>query len=180
MSPEYVRPYVKLHKNDDWDAETIAEAATRPTVRFVELKSSEQLDMQSFHRVRHGLVGERTALMSQLWAVLMEQGITIAQGRRKLEQHLAAMLKGGEVQLSRRVRALLEDMRAERRELDHRIEAIDDEVVALAKTDDAARRLVSIPGVGVLNRRPLCKAIGSGTPFTRGRDLAAWPALQKP
>ena len=80
ISPEYVRPYVKSHKNDDWDAEAIAEAATRPTMRFVELKSSEQLDMQSLHRVRDRLVGERTALLNQLRAVLMERGITIAQG----------------------------------------------------------------------------------------------------
>jgi transposase len=83
MSPEYVRPYVKAQKNDDRDAEAIAEAATRPTMRFVELKSAEQLDMQSLHRVRDRLVGERTALMNQLRAVLMERGITVPQGRRK-------------------------------------------------------------------------------------------------
>jgi transposase len=111
----------------------------------VELKSSEQLDIQSLHRVRDRLVGERTALLNQLRAVLMERGIAIAQGRRKLEQHLAAMLEGEEERLSRRVRALLEDMRAEWRELDHRIKAFDDEFAALAKADDVARRLVSIP-----------------------------------
>src|SRR6202012_6051063 len=91
MSPEYVRPYVKAQKNDDRDAEAIAEAATRPTMRFVELKSAEQLDMQSLHRVRDRLVGERTALINQLRAVLMERGITVPQGRRKLEQHLESM-----------------------------------------------------------------------------------------
>jgi transposase len=173
MSPEYVRPYVKSHKNDDWHAEAIAEAATRPTMRFVELKSSEQLDMQSLHRVPDRLVGGRTALLNQLRAVLMERGITVAQGRRKLEQHLAAMLEGEEVRLSRRVRALLEDMRVEWRELDRRIEAFDDEFAALAKTDAAARRLVSIPGIGVLNATALVAAIGNGATFARGRDLAA-------
>ena len=95
MSPEYVRPYVKAHKNDDRDAEAIAEAATRPTMRFVELKSEEQLDMQALHRVRDRLVGERTALINQLRAVLLERGFVIPQGRRKLEQHLAAMLDEG-------------------------------------------------------------------------------------
>ena len=113
MSPEYVRPYVKAQKNDDRDAEAIAEAATRPTMRFVELKSAEQLDMQSLHRVRDRLVGERTALMNQLRAVLMERGITVPQGRRKLEQYLTVMLDGNEVRLSPRVRLLVEDMRAE-------------------------------------------------------------------
>src|ERR1700716_207980 len=73
ISPEDVRPYLKSHKNDDWDAEAIAEAATRPTMRFVELKSCDQLDMQSLHRVRDRLVGERTALLNQLRAVLMER-----------------------------------------------------------------------------------------------------------
>ena len=84
-SPEYVRPYVKVQKNDDRDAEAIAEAATRPTMRFVELKSQEQLDLQTLHRSRERLVAERTALIDQLRAVLLERGFVVAQGRRKLE-----------------------------------------------------------------------------------------------
>src|SRR3954451_22235233 len=114
MSPEYVRLYVKAQKNDDRDAEAIAEAATRPTMRFVALKSEAQLDMQTLHRARDRLVGERTALINQLRAVLLERGIVVPQGRRKLEQHLAAMLDEGEgLPLSPRVRALVADMRAE-------------------------------------------------------------------
>ncbi len=173
MSPEYVRPYVKAQKNDDRDAEAIAEAATRPTMRFVELKSAEQLDMQSLHRVRDRLVGERTALINQLRAVLMERGITVPQGRRKLEQHLAVLLDGEELRLSPRVRSLVEDMRAEWGALDRRIEAFDDEFAARAKTDDAARRLATIPGIGVLNATALAAAVGNAASFARGRDLAA-------
>src|SRR6478736_1410541 len=86
MSPEYVRPYVKAQKNDDRDAEAIAEAATRPTMRFVELKSQEQLDIQSLHRVRSRLVGTRTMLINQMRALLLERGITVAQGRHKFEK----------------------------------------------------------------------------------------------
>lgn len=85
MSPEYVRPYVKAQKNDDRDAEAIAEAATRPTMRFVALKSEEQLDMQTLHRVRDQAVGERTSLMNQLRAVLLERGIIVPQGRAQIE-----------------------------------------------------------------------------------------------
>src|SRR5215204_7517962 len=178
MSPEYVRPYVKAYKNDDRDAEAIAEAATRPTMRFVELKSEEQLDMQTLHRVRDRLVGERTALINQLRAVLLERGLVAPQGRRKLELHLAAMLdEGGEVPLSPRVRALVEDMRAEWRELDRRIGAFDNEFAAQARTDAAARRLATIPGIGVLNATALVAAIGTGEAFARGRDLAAWLGL---
>src|SRR6201999_2152264 len=149
MSPEYVRPYVKAQKNDDRDAEAIAEAATRPTMRFVELKTAEQLDMQSLHRVRDRLVGERTALINQLRAVLLERGITVPQGRRKLEQYLAAFLADGEVRLNARMQVLLKDMEAEWRAIDRRIEAFDKEFAVRAKTDDAARRLATIPGIGV-------------------------------
>jgi transposase len=178
MSPEYVRPYVKAQKNDDRDAEAIAEAATRPTMRFVELKSEEQLDLQTLHRVRDRLVGERTALINQLRALLLERGFVIPQGRRKLEQHLAAILDEGEdVPLSPRVRALVEDLRAEWRELDRRIGAFDDEFAARARTDEAARRLATIPGIGVLNATALVAAIGAGEAFRRGRDLAAWLGL---
>ena len=178
MSPEYVRPYVKANKNDDRDAEAIAEAATRPTMRFVELKSEAQLDMQTLHRARDRLVGERTALINQLRAVLLERGIVVPQGRRKLEQHLAAMLDEGEgLPLSPRVRALVADMRAEWRELDRRIGAFDDEFAARARSDEAARRLATIPGIGVLNATALLAAIGTGEAFRRGRDLAAWLGL---
>lgn len=135
MSPEYVRPYVKAHKNDDRDAEAIAEAATRPTMRFVELKSEEQLDMQTLHRARDRLVGERTALINQLRGILLERGITIPQGRRKAQQHVAAIL--GQIEgasLSPRMRSLLEDMQAEWFELDRRIAAF--VLPAVAETSD--------------------------------------------
>src|SRR3954466_4613448 len=98
-------------------------------MRFVELKSEAQLDMQALHRARDRLVGERTGLINQLRAVLLERGIVIPQGRRKLEQYLAAMLDEG-LPLSPRVRALVADMRAEWRELDRRIGAFDDEFAA--------------------------------------------------
>jgi transposase len=91
MSPEYVQPYVKAQKNDKRGAEAIAEA-TRPTMRFVELKSETQLDMQSLHRARSRLVGERTALINQLRAALFEHGITVPQGRRRLERFLELVL----------------------------------------------------------------------------------------
>ena len=178
MSPEYVRPYVKAQKNDDRDAEAIAEAATRPTMRFVELKSESQLDVQTLHRARDRLVGERTALINQLRAVLLERGVTIPQGRRKLEQHLDAMMASDDDHsLSPRVRRLIDDMRAEWLELDRRIAAFDNEFAAYARSDADARRLATIPGIGVLNATALLAAIGDGQTFARGRDLAAWLGL---
>ena len=91
MSPEYVRPYVKAQKNDDRDAEGIAEAATRPTMRFVELKSQDQLDIQTLHRSRDRLVGERTALINQLRAILLERGMVAPKGKRKLAEFLVVL-----------------------------------------------------------------------------------------
>src|SRR5580704_10960320 len=93
MSPEYVRPYVKAQKNDDRDAEAIAEAATRPTMRFVALKNEEQLDMQTLHRARDQAVRERTSLMNQLRAVLLERGVIVPQGRAKLRLHVTELLQ---------------------------------------------------------------------------------------
>lgn len=121
MSPEYVRPYVKAQKNDDRDAEGIAEAATRPTMRFGELKAQQQLDMRTLHGSRDRLVGERTALINQLRAILVERGIVIAQGKRNLERYLDALLDGQDAQgLGPRMRLLIADGRAQWRELDSR------------------------------------------------------------
>ena len=167
ISPEYVRPYV----------EAIAEAATRPTMRFVELKSETQLDMQSLHRARDRLVGERTALINQLRAFLLERGIIVPQGRRKLELYLETLLAAEQVSLSPRTRLLIEDQQAEWRELDRRIEAFDEEFAQEAKTDEAARLLLTIPGIGPLNATALVAAIGKAETFGRGRDLAAWMGL---
>src|SRR6478672_1444990 len=151
MSLEYVRPYVKAQKNDDRDAEAIAEAATRPTMRFVELKSQEQLDMQTLHRARDRLVGERTALINQLRAILLERGIVVPQGRRKLEQALVILIdeKQG-AGLSPLVVKLIGDMRTQWSELDRRIEDFNKEFVTFVKADAEARLLVSIPGIGVM------------------------------
>jgi transposase len=178
MSPEYVRPYVKAQKNDDRDAEAIAEAASRPTMRFVELKNQDQLDMQTLHRVRSRLVSERTALINQLRSILLERGIVIAQGKRKLEQCLIALLDAQDgSDLSPRMRILIADIRTQWQELDRRIAAFDAEFVAFAKEDQDARRLSTIPGIGALNATALTAAIGKAEAFEHGRDLSAWLGL---
>ena len=177
MSPEYVRPYVKANKNDNHDAEAIAEAATRPTMRFVPVKSEVQSDIQALHRARSRLVGERTALINHLRALLLERGIVVAQGRRKLEDALSVFADEDASRLSPRIRVLIEDLRAEWRELDDRIAAFDAEFVRLAREDEATRRLSTIPGIGVINATALTAAIGDGKSFGRGRDLAAWLGL---
>jgi transposase len=178
MSPEYVRPYVKAQKNDDRDAEAIAEAASRPTMRFVELKSEAQLDMQTLHRARDRLIGERTALINQLRAILLERGITVPQGRRKLERYLAASsIQNGGIPVSARIRDLVMDMSAQWRALDERIAAFDNEIMHSVRNDEAARRLTTIPGIGALSATAMVAAIGNAETFTRARDLSAWLGL---
>jgi len=178
MSPEYVRPYVKAHKNDDRDAEAIAEAATRPTMRFVAIKSEAQLDMQTLHRVRDRLVGERTALMNQIRSILLERGHVVPQGRAKLAGFLTSLLEAEEgVILTPRMQALVADVRERWQLLDQRIAALDAEFAEQARTDEAARRLTTIPGIGALNATALVAAIGDVATFARGRDLAAWLGL---
>ena len=175
MSPEYVRPYVKAQKNDDRDAEGIAEAATRPTMRFVELKSQDQLDMQTLHRSRDRLVGERTALINQLRAILLERGMVAPQGKRKLQQFLAVLMdEQGGAGLSPRMVLLVADARAQWAELDRRIEAFDAEFVRWARENEDARRLVTIPGFGAIVASALVAAVGRAEAFDRGRDLSAW------
>ena len=177
MSPEYVRPYVKAQKNDDRDAEAIAEAATRPTMRFVPVKSVAQSDVQALHRARERLVAERTALINHLRALLLERGITAPQGRGKLAMQLCTFADEDDNGLSPRIRLLVEDLRREWRALDERIAAFDAEFVALARQDAAARRLTTIPGIGTINATALAAAVGDARAFGRGRDMAAWLGL---
>jgi transposase len=177
MSPEYVRPYVKAQKNDDHDAEGIAEAASRPTMRFVELKSQEQLDIQTLHRVRSRLVAERSSLINQLRAIMLERGTIFAVGRRKLELGFDGMLADEDTALSPRLRQLVCELRTEWRDLDARIEALNREFIELARNDAAARRLASISGIGVLNATALIAAVGDASSFVKARDLGAWLGL---
>ncbi len=146
MSPEYVQPYVKSNKNDDHDAAAIAEAATRPTMRFVPVKSEVQSDIQAPHRARSRLVAERTTLINHLRALLLERGIVVAQGRHRLEDALSLFADEDDLQLSSRIRVLVEDLHSEWRAVDKRIAAFDSEFAQMARQDESARRLATIPG----------------------------------
>ena len=177
MSPEYVRPYVKAQKNDERDAEAIAEAATRPTMRFVELKSEEQLDLQTLHRARSRLVGTRTMLINQLRAILIERGLSFAQGRRKLELAIDTLLAEKVLTLSDRMEQLIADMREQWRDFDRRIAVLDREFLEITRSDMAAKQLTTVPGIGPLTATALLAAVGDASTFNRARDLSAWLGL---
>ena len=147
-------------------------------MRFVELKSQDQLDMQTLHRARDRLVGERTALINQLRAILLERGLVALQGKRKLEQFLSVLMDEQDgAGLSPRMVLLIQDARAQWVELDRRITAFDTEFVRWVKENEEARRLTTIPGVGAIVASALVAAVGSAESFDHGRDLAAWLGL---
>ena len=179
MSPEYVRPYIEAQKNDDRDAEGIAEAASRPTMRFIDLKNQEQLDIQTLHRVRSRLVAERRNLINQLRAILLERGIIFPVGRRKLELGVDSLLTEAVEVVSPRVYELVGDLRTEWKDLDTKIEALNTEFIELARNDAAMRRLTSIPGIGVLNATALVAAVYSATIRMRRRIASSENAPER-
>lgn len=174
---QFVRPFVKSNKNDYLDAEAIAEAVQRPTMRFVPIKSMEQLDLQAVHRLRDQLVGRRTAVINQVRAFLLERGITVRQGRKYLRQQMPLLLEDAEANLSPRIRTVLLRQLCEWKELDSQIEELSGEIDHSADQDEACRRLQEIPGVGALTATALIAAIGNGSAFRRGRDFSAWLGL---
>jgi transposase len=174
MPAKYVKPFLKGHKNDYRDAEAIAEAVQRPTMRFVATKTVEQLDLQALHRVRARLVSERTARVNEIRAFLLDRGIAVAQGIQRLRKALPEILgKHTDLLLPRMIR-IIEDLAADWRRLDDRIEAISDEIGELAQNDAPCRRLMTIPGVGPLISSATVATIGGGDMFAKGRDFGAW------
>ena len=177
MPAQFVKPFRKSNKNDYLDAEAIAEAVQRPTMRFVPIKTDDQLDLQALHRVRDRWVARRTAVMNQIRGFLMERGITIRKGPSHLATQLQGMLEDADMPLSGRLRPLILELKHEWDELETRIEAANAELQQIAKQDDACHRLMEIPGFGPLVSTALVAAIGNGITFRKGRDLSAWLGL---
>lgn len=173
----YVKPYVKTNKSDYIDAEAIAEAVGRPTMRFVPIKSDDQLDMQSLHRVRERWVMRRTAVVNQIRGLLLERGITVRKGRCHLDAALPAILEDAAGKLSATVRLLLAQLKLELDQLATRLEESDALIQLTARESEVCRRLDAIPGIGPLTATALIAAIGNGAAFRQGREFAAWLGL---
>ena len=177
MPAKYVRPYSKGQKNDFRDAEAIAEAVQRPTMKFVATKTAEQLDLQALHRVRERLVGQRTGVINQIRAFLLERGIAVRQGLRFLRAELPTILAKRSDVLSPRMLRLIEDLSGDWRHLDERIEGLSSEIAALVDQDAACKRLMTVPGIGPIISSAMVAAIGTGDAFSKGRDFGAWLGL---
>ena len=177
MPAKYVRPYSKGQKNDFRDAEAIAEAVQRPTMKFVATKTADQLDLQALHRVRERLVSQRTGIINQIRAFLLERGIAVRQGVRFLRAGLPGILATPPDVLSPRMAQLIEGLAGDWRWLDARIEGLSSEIAAIARQDVGCERLMSVPGIGPVISSAMVAAIGAGDTFSRGRDFAAWLGL---
>jgi transposase len=177
MPAKYLRPYSKGQKNDFRDAEAIAEAVQRPTMKFVATKTADQLDLQALHRVRERLVGQRTGIINQIRAFLLERGIAVRQGLRFLRAELPGILATRNDVLSPRMLRLVEDLAADWRRLDERIEGLSEEIETLARQDTGCERLMTVPGIGPIISSAMVAAIGTGDAFTKGRDFGPWLGL---
>ena len=177
MPAKYVRPYSKGQKNDFRDAEAIAEAVQRPTMKFVATKTVDQLDLQALHRVRERLVSQRTGIINQIRAFLLERGVAVRQGLRFLQRELPGILATRSDVLSPRMMHVIEDLAGDWHRLDERIEGLSTEIAALADQDPACERLMTVPGIGPIISSAMVAAIGNGSVFSKGRDFGAWLGL---
>ena len=177
MPAQYVKPYVQTNKSDYLDAEAIAEAVQRPRMRFVPIKTEEQLDLQALHRVRERWVMRRTAVVNQIRSLLLERGLTMPKGRSHVDALLPRILEDAELKLSCSFRVLLAQLQVELNQLTGRIEQMDAVIQQMAKENEDRQRLTEIPGVGPVTATALIAAVGNGSTFRKGRNLAAWMGI---
>lgn len=177
IAPQYVKPYVKGNKNDYNDAEAIAEAVQRPTMRFVPIKSVEQQDIQNLHRQRERIKKARTALVNQVRGLLAEYGIVIHQGRAAVRKGLPDILEEAENGLTLRSRALFADLLDELRLLDEQFKHSEKQIQASNRGNEVCQRLDEILGVGPITASAAYVAAGDGKDFVNGRHFSAWIGL---
>ena len=177
MPPAYVKPYVKRGKSDAADAEAICEAVTRPTMRFVEIKSADQQAILSQHRAREVMVGQRTQLSNTIRGLVGEFGITIRKGLESI-RHFAEDIQGDNApDIPEIGQAVIRSLCDQLLSLHVRINQLDKGIAAAAKTDHRIKLLQTIPGIGPINASAIVATIGSAHQFKSGRDLAAWIGL---
>lgn len=177
IAPRFVIPYRKSGKNDSNDSEAICEAASRPAMRFVPVKSAEQQAVLCLHRIRSERVAERTAQLNQLRGLLSEFGLIMPKGRYPAQHHIPDILEDADNGLPSLARRLLHDVYQRVLQLNQQILAYDRELEHLARHSDAAQRLMSAPGIGAITATAVVASINDPSQFHNGRQLAAWLGL---
>lgn len=173
IAAQFVKPYVKSNKNDRVDAEAISEAMSRPSMRFVAVKSVRQQDCQAVHRVRAELVDQRTAKANQIRGLVAEYGIVAPTGIGHLRRAIPCWLEDAENGLSDFFRGLLAGLWDDLQRLDERVAELTASVDRLVNDDPVAQRLLALRGVGPLSASALAGTLGDGRTFDNGRDFAA-------
>jgi transposase len=176
MPPAYVKPYVRRQKNDAADAAAICEAVTRPSMRFVKIRSVDNQAVLMHHKVREMLVGQRTQILNGLRGNLAEIGIIAAQGPGNAHA-LADLLRQGDASIPATVAAALRPLVAQLDRLEAEIKLADNAIARLAKDDPVSDMLMSIPGVGPVTASALVASVGDPTAFTGPRQFAAFLGL---
>jgi transposase len=174
---QFVKPFLKSNKNDFVDAEAIAEAVERKNMRFVPIKTDDQLDLQAIHRVRDRLVSRRTAVINQIRAFLLERGLVFAQRPARLKAAMAEVLENAEADLTPMMRNLIEMLWGEWKTVELQIEELTDKLEQISASDAGCCRIRKIPGIGPIVATAIVAAIGNGAAFRKGRDFAAWLGL---
>jgi transposase len=177
IAPQYVKPFVKGNKNDYNDAEAIAEAAQRQTMRFVPIKSVEQQDVQNFHRQRERIKKERTALVNQIRGLLAEYGVIINQGVTAVRQALPEILEEADNGLTCLARELFAQLHEELLAIDKRFAQCEQRITTLNQSNEVCQRLDAILGIGPLIASATYAAAGDGKDFVNGRHFSAWLGL---
>jgi transposase len=177
MAPQFVRPYVKTNKSDARDAEAICEAVTRPTMRFVPIKTAEQQAMLALHRARQGFVKARTAQANHLRSLLAEFGIVLPQGIHVLLRQVPVIVSEAEHGLLESVRDLFTRLLAHVKELDRHVTEVEQQITHWPKSNEQSRKLEQVPGIGPITASALVATIGDAKAFQPGRQLAAWLGL---
>ena len=177
MAPQFVTPYRKANKNDLRDAEAIAEAMMRPTMRFVPVKSVAQQDLQALHRVRERLMKARTALINETRGLLHEYGIIVPHGAATFRQHVLEKLATEAPKLTASGLALFQQLLEELAAMDARVATYNAQLAQVAQTHPVCQRLMTIPGLGELTATALVAAVSDAAQFKNGRQFAAWLGL---
>jgi transposase len=173
IAPQFVKPYVKSNKNDANDAEAICEAMSRPSMRFVAVKTVEQQDIQAVHRVRSGLMDQRKAKANQLRGLASEYGLVAPKELLHLRSAIPRWLEDPENGLSERFRRLLRGLWRDLLAFDERIDELDREIEQIARQDPVAIRLQQVRGIGPLTATALLATVGDASQFSNGREMAA-------
>lgn len=177
MPASYVKPYVKRQKNDATDAEAICEAVTRPTMRFVPVKSEEQQSVLMLHRVRELLIRQRTMLVNALRGHLAEFGVVTRQGIAGVGTLIALVEDQGDELIPPLAQAALLPLIGQLREVYEKISELDRKIHAWHRSNELSRRLETIPGIGPITASAIAATVTDATLFKSGRQLAAWIGL---